>query len=81
MQRLNLTLDDDTFRRLERHAKKHGSRRASAARDLIREALERQDRIERERKLAADYAAGRADAREVLRDLEGGQWGALSDGD
>lgn len=73
MERLNLTLDDDTSTRLEAHAKKQGWARAALARELIREALTQRDARERQRKLARDYAAGRADAAEVLRDLEGAQ--------
>jgi predicted transcriptional regulator len=37
MERLNLTLDDDTSTRLEAHAKKQGRARAALARELIRE--------------------------------------------
>jgi metal-responsive CopG/Arc/MetJ family transcriptional regulator len=73
MERLNLTLDDDTARTLERHARRAGTRRASLARALLREALARRDALERRRKLAADYAADRDDAADLLADLEGGQ--------
>jgi len=44
-----------------------------AARGLIREAIARRDALEREHKLARDYAAGRSDARQVLRELETAQ--------
>jgi hypothetical protein len=70
MQRLNLTLDDDTSMRLERHAKRAGARRATLARELLREALVRRETEERRRKLAADYAAGRRDAAALLEDHE-----------
>jgi hypothetical protein len=73
MPRLNLTLDDDTFMRLNRHARQAGAQRATLARSLLREALERRDAMERRRRLAADYAADREDARELLRDLEPGE--------
>jgi hypothetical protein len=73
MPRLNLTLDDDTFMRLSRHARQAGAQRATLARSLLREALERRDAMERRRKLAADYAADREDARELLYDLEPGE--------
>jgi hypothetical protein len=70
MSRLNLTLDRDTSERLERHAKKTGVAKASLARQVLREGLERREARERARKLAADYAAGRADARAILDDFE-----------
>lgn len=73
MARLNLTLDDDTARWLDRHARKAGARRATLARELLREGLARREALERRRAWARDYAAGRADAREVIADLEGAQ--------
>jgi hypothetical protein len=73
MARLNLTLDDDTFDRLARHAKREGGRRASLARRILREGLDAREARERRRKLAADYAAGRSDARDLLDDLEAAQ--------
>jgi uncharacterized membrane protein len=71
--RLNLTLDDDTGSRLERHAKRAGTRLATVARQLLREALVHREVEERRRKLAADYAAGRRDATALLEDYEGSQ--------
>lgn len=73
MSRLNLTLPPDTSNRLARHAKRSGRPRASFARDLLVGALDQMDAAERRRKLAADYAAGRDEARELLADLEGAQ--------
>ena len=73
MSRLNLTLDEDTFERLGRHAKKAGAQRATLARSLLREALERRESAERRRKLAADYAADQKDTRTLLRELETGE--------
>jgi hypothetical protein len=73
MSRLNLTLDDVTFRRLGEHAKKGGGRRTALARQLVREGLDRRDALDRRKRLAADYAAGRADARELLKDFETAQ--------
>jgi plasmid stability protein len=73
MARLNLTLDTDTFARLDRHAKQHGSGRASFARRILREGLDAREALERRKKLAADYAAGRPDAVDLLRDLEAPQ--------
>ncbi len=70
MERLNLTLDDDTSERLARHAKREGAPRAAYARGILREALEAREALERKKKLAADYTAGRADARQILKDLE-----------
>jgi hypothetical protein len=73
MARLNLTLDDDTFDRLTRHARRAGGRRATLARRILREGLDAREVRERKRKLAADYAAGRADARALLAELEAAQ--------
>lgn len=79
MARLNLTLDEDTFRRLDRHIKRTGRPRAALARELLREALAQREAAEQRRQLAADYAAGRSDARAVLRDLEAGQLALMDD--
>jgi hypothetical protein len=73
MARLNLTLDADTIVLLEKHARQAGTRRATIARNLLREAIARREAAERQRKLAADYAAERASTRELLRELEAGQ--------
>ncbi len=73
MVRLNLTLDSDTLSRLERHAKRTVARRTHLARDLVREGLARREAAERRQKLAADYAAGRADARAALEELSASQ--------
>jgi hypothetical protein len=79
MARLNLTLDPDTSSRLDRHARRAGTRRASLARELLREALARREALERRRQLAADYTAGRADARKVLADFEAAQLDLLDE--
>jgi metal-responsive CopG/Arc/MetJ family transcriptional regulator len=79
MARLNLTLDEDTFRRLDRHTKRTGRPRAALARELLREGLAQREAAERRRQLAADYAAGRSDARAVLTDLEAGQLALMDD--
>lgn len=81
MARLNLTLDPDTDVKLTRHAKMREMARAAAARELLREGLERREAVERRRRLAADYAAGRSDARVLLRDLEASQGELLGDED
>lgn len=73
MERLNLTLDEGTSGALSRHARREGKPRAALARELIREAIAQRDARERERKLARDYAAGRNDARQLLRELETAQ--------
>jgi hypothetical protein len=73
MARLNLTLDRDTFSRLEKHARVARIRRATLAKALIQEALDRREAARRRRKLATDYAAERDDSRELIRDLEAGQ--------
>lgn len=75
MARVNLTLDDDTQALLARHAKRAGARHASLARDLIREGLQRRETAARRRKLAADYASGRADQHAMLADFEALQAG------
>lgn len=79
MERLNLTLDPDTSKALDRHARRQGTPRATMARALLREALARRDAVERQRQLARDYAAGRSDARAVLADLESAQLDLLAD--
>lgn len=79
MDRLNLTLDDDTSGALARHARDQGRPRAAVARELIREALARRAAVERQRKLARDYAAGRDDAGELLAELERAQLDLLAD--
>ncbi|MFL5292081.1 MAG: hypothetical protein ACJ79U_11240 [Myxococcales bacterium] len=73
MARLNLTLDRDTFSRLEKHARVARMRRATLAKTLIQEALDGREAARRRRKLATDYAAERDDSRELIRDLEAGQ--------
>jgi len=73
MARLNLTLDEDTSKRLDRHAQELRARRATVARTLIQEGLDRREAARRRRRLARDYAAGREDARELLADLEAGE--------
>jgi hypothetical protein len=79
MARLNLTLDDDTFRRLDRHTRRVGKPRAKVATEILREGLARLEAAERRKRLAADYAAGRADARALLKDLESPQLELLDD--
>jgi hypothetical protein len=79
MSRLNLTLDGDTLAWLQRHASKAKTGVASLARQLIEEAVEHRESLRRRRKLAADYAAGREDARALLADLEAPQLEGLLD--
>jgi metal-responsive CopG/Arc/MetJ family transcriptional regulator len=79
MARLNLTLDEDTFRWLDRHTKRSGKPRAALARELLREGLARRETAERRRQLAADYVVGRRDARALLRELEAGQLELMDD--
>lgn len=81
MSRLNLTLDDDTHDWLARHAAAADVAVAAFARELLREAVARREADARRRKLARDYAAGRADAAELLRDLEAPQLEGLLDED
>lgn len=70
MTRVNLTLDPDTFARLSRVARQAHAPCAAVARALLLEGLDHRETAERQRKLAADYAAGRADARALLEELE-----------
>ena len=79
MARVNLTLDEETFRQLDRHTKRVRKPRAKVAREILSEGLARLDAAERRKRLAADYAAGRADARALLRDLESPQLEILDD--
>ncbi len=81
MQRLNLTLDDDTVRQLDRHTKRVGKPRARVATEILREGLARREAVERRKRLAADYAAGRPGARALLKDLEAAQLELLGDED
>ncbi len=73
MARLNLTLDGDTFTRLDRDARRAHKHVATLAREILTEGLARREAMARRRKLAEDYAAGRTDAKEALADLERGQ--------
>lgn len=73
MTRLNLTLDDDTSQRLARHARRQGVPRAAFARGILREVLKAREALACKKKLAADYVAGRADARRLLKELEARQ--------
>lgn len=79
MARVNLTLDEDTFRQLDRHTRRLGKPRAKLAVEILREGLARREAAERRKQLAADYAAGRRDARALLEDLERGQLELMDD--
>jgi hypothetical protein len=79
MPRVNLTLDLDTFRHLERHAKRSGTPRARLVKELLTEGLARREAAVRRRRLAADYAAGKGDVRAVLDDLEAPQLELIDD--
>jgi hypothetical protein len=79
MARLNLTLDNDTFQDLKRHASRLSRPAAGLARELVQEGIRRREAAERRRRLARDYAAGRRDTRELLDDLETPQFDLLDD--
>ena len=79
MARVNLTLDSDTYQGLQRFAKRERARVATFARSLLREGISRREAAEQARKLAADYAAGRPDAEEILAGLERAQLEILDD--
>ena len=73
MARLNLTLDQDTFSQLNRAGGACERRVATHARELLREALERERQEERWRAWEEAYRADRADARRALAAFEPGQ--------
>ena len=70
MTRLNLALDQETSAALDRHAKLVRKPRAHVAREILTEGLARRDVAAQHKKPAADYRAGRADARTLLKDFE-----------
>ena len=73
MPRLNLTLDDDTYSLLVRHAEDANKPQASVARALLREALELKQVERLQQQLAADYVADRADSAKLLAEVEASQ--------
>jgi hypothetical protein len=79
MSRLNLTLDSDTYDSLDRYAQRHKRALSAVARELLKEALGRRQLLEKQRKLARDYSDGRADASELLADLERAQLDLLDE--
>jgi hypothetical protein len=79
MVKVNVTLDQKTYAALERHAKRTRKPCARVAKEILAEGLARRDAIARREKLAADYRAGRGDARAVLNDLESSQLELLDD--
>ncbi|MBK6849649.1 MAG: DNA topoisomerase IV subunit A [Proteobacteria bacterium] len=81
MARVNLTLDSVSYGKLSRYAKASGTPQATAARRLLCEALERREARARRARLAADYADGRSDAKELLDDLEAAELELLGDED
>ena len=70
MERLRLTIDAGTSGALARHARRAGKPRAALARELLQEAIERREALERQREVARDAAAGRDDAEVLLEDME-----------
>ena len=79
MARLNLTLDADSSEALDRHARRKHVPKAALARELLREAIARRESIDRQKKLAGDYARARTDARELLTEIEAAQVDLLED--
>jgi len=79
MARLNLTLDEETWRRLDERARRSGERRASLARRLLQEALGRREALDRRKRVARDYAAAGSHDVELLREIEEGQLDLLED--
>ena len=81
MARLLITLDQDMAGSLAKHAKRVGKPRARVAKEILAEGLARQDAITRRKKLVADYLAGRAETRALLKDMESPQAELLNDGE
>jgi hypothetical protein len=79
MMKLHVTLDQKTFEILERQAKKARKPCASMAKEILSEGLAQRDAAARREQLAADYRAGRADARALLNDFESFQVELLDD--
>ncbi|MEE8586747.1 MAG: hypothetical protein V3T83_18045 [Acidobacteriota bacterium] len=81
MARLNLTLTQETFDDLSRHAEQSGVPRARLAREILAEGLEERTSAEKRLRLAQDYRAGRRDAQMLLQDLEVAQLELLGEED
>ncbi len=79
MARINLTLDRDTYALLDQHARTSHKPRARVVKEILLEGLARRTAMERRKRLARDYAAGRSDAREVLEAWEASQLELLED--
>lgn len=77
--KLHVTLDQRAYETLERHAKQARKPCTRVAREILLEGLAQRDAAARRNKLAADYRAGRADARALLNDLEAPQLELLDD--
>ncbi len=80
MARVTLTLDPATVAWIRRRAAVEGVSLAGVCRQLLQEAISRREGLVRDKKLAADYVAGRRDARALLAELEGSAlelWTAL----
>lgn len=75
MERLNLSLDKGLLSEIEGVAKDEKCGVATAARQLLSEALLHRRRRELQRRMAAAYAAGARDPEDLaaLSDLQGGQ--------
>lgn len=79
MARINLTLDRNTYTLLDEHARKLHKPRARVVKEILLEGLAQREAMERRKRLARDYAAGRDDTREVLEAWEVGQLEMLED--
>ena len=64
---------------LERHAKQARKPCTRVTKEILLEGLAQREAAARCKKLAADYRAGRADARALLNDLEAPQLELLDD--
>jgi predicted transcriptional regulator len=79
MTKLSVILDQKTYEALEKQAKQTRKPCVRVAKEILSEGLARRDAVARRKKLAADYRAGRADARALLNDLESVQLELLDD--
>lgn len=79
MRHVNVALDQKTYEALERQAERTRKPCTTVAKEILLEGLERRDAAARREQLAADYRAGRADARALLNALESSQSELLDD--
>jgi predicted transcriptional regulator len=79
MMKLSVVLDQKTYEALERQAKQTRKPRERVAKEILLEGLARRNAAAQREQLAADYRAGRANARALLNDVESAQSELLDD--